>query len=197
MQGLADAGWLAGLRLSDLLFYAVALVAVTGALAVAFGRNIVYSAFGLLLALFGVAAIYVFISADLVAVVQLLVYIGGVLVLILFAIMLTSKIGDARRSNLTLALVPGGVIFLLLLGLTVFLSLTTPWGTVAGRGLPTLRDAALEPTSERIGDALLTDFLLPFEIASVVLLAALIGAVIIARKEMRLLTTGGGQGNRP
>jgi NADH-quinone oxidoreductase subunit J len=197
MQGIADAGWVAGLQLSDLLFYGVSLIAVLGAGAVAFGRNIVYSAFGLLMALFGVAAIYVFISADLVAVVQLLVYIGGVLILILFAIMLTSRIGDTRRSNLAVALVPGGIVFALLLALTGFLSLGTPWGTVRGAGLPMLRTPTLEPTAARIGDALLTDFLLPFEIASVVLLAALIGAVIIARKEMRVLTPGADSGRQP
>lgn len=197
MQGMADAGLFAGFQLSDLLFYLIALVAIVGALAVAFGRNIVYSAFGLLLSLFGAAGIYVFISADLVAVVQLLVYIGGVLVLILFAIMLTSKIGDAKRSNLAVALIPGGVLFALLTALTVYLSLATPWGTVRGHGLPALRDPVLAPTSARIGDALLTDFLLPFEIASVLLLAALIGAVIIARKEMRVMTPGQDDGRQP
>jgi len=196
MQGMADAGWFTGFQLSDLLFYLVALVALGGAGAVAFSRNIVYSAFGLLLALFGAAAIYIFISADLVAVVQLLVYIGGVLVLILFAIMLTSKIGDARHSNLPVGLIPGGIMFALLIGLTTYLSLATPWGTVHGHGLPALRDPVLAPTSARIGDALLTDFLLPFEVASVVLLAALIGAVIIARKEMRVLTPGDDSGRQ-
>jgi len=172
---------------SDLLFYIFALLAVAGAAGVAFSRNIVYSAFSLLAALLGVAAIYVFISADLVAVVQLLVYIGGVLVLILFAVFLTNKIGETQGSNMSTAVLPGAAVFSLLMIMVVYVAAATPWGRMAGAGLPRLRDAGLEPTSGPIGDALLTRFLLPFEIASVVLLAALIGAVIIARKEMRVM----------
>lgn len=187
----------AAVTLGDLVFYAFALLAVAGAAGVAFSRNIVYSAFSLLAALFGVAAIYVFISADLVAVVQLLVYIGGILVLILFAVFLTNKIGETRGSNLSTAVLPGAAVFSLLVVLVVYIAWATPWGSLIGQGLPRLRAAGLEPTSGRIGDALLTEFLLPFEIASVVLLAALIGAVIIARKEMRVMPTDQTQDERP
>ncbi|MFH1811129.1 MAG: NADH-quinone oxidoreductase subunit J [Pseudomonadota bacterium] len=176
------------LTLSDIVFYFFALLAVAGAAGVAFSRNIVYSAFSLLAALFGAAALYVFLSADLIAVVQVLVYIGGVLVLILFAIMLTSKIGNAQGSNLNVGGLAGGAVFALLSIIMVYVAVATPWGQVRGPELPVLRDAPLQPTTAAIGNALLTDFLLPFEIASVVLLAALIGAVIIARKEMRTLT---------
>lgn len=191
MEGGTATGQLLGgaISLADILFYLLALLAIAGGAGVAFSRNIVYSAFSLLAALFAVAGIYIFVSADLVAVVQVLVYIGGILVLILFAIMLTSKIGDARSSNLNIGMGPGLTVFALLLTLTVFIAAMTPWGRIAGEGLPALlTDPALQPTSARIGDLLLTDFLLPFEIASVVLLAAIIGAVVIARKEMRVVT---------
>lgn len=176
-------------NLSDILFYACALITVAGAAGVAFSRNIVYSAFSLLAALLGMACLYVFVSADLVAVVQVLVYIGGILVLILFAIMLTNRIGDTRATNLNIFVLPGAAVFALLCVVLYFVATATPWGRIQGAGLPTLRDAGLEPTSAAVGNALLTEFLLPFEIASVVLLAAMIGAVIIARKEMKVLRT--------
>lgn len=175
------------IELSDVLFYVFAALAVAGAGGVAFSRNIVYSAFSLLLALFGVGAVYVFLSADLLAVVQLLVYIGGVLVLILFAIMLTSQIGSAEGTNPVVAVIPASGLFALGTLILVYAAASMPWGEIAGAGLPVLQNAGLEPTAAKVGNALLTDYLLPFEIASVVLLAALIGAVIIARKEMRVL----------
>ena len=78
----------------DVLFYVIAGLTLAGAAAVALMRSILYSAIGLLAALLGVGALYVFLSADFLAVTQLLVYIGGVLVLILFAVMLTNRITD-------------------------------------------------------------------------------------------------------
>lgn len=190
MEGGAAAGQLFGgvINLSDILFYAIALFAIAGAAGVAFSRNIVYSAFCLLAALGGVAGIYIFISADLVAVVQILVYIGGILVLILFAVMLTNRIGDTQGSNPTVSIIPGAAVFSVLLVVVVYVAAATPWGQFKGIGLPQLiPNPALEATTAKVGDSLLTEFLLPFEVASVVLLAALIGAVIIARKEMRVM----------
>ena len=175
------------IELSDILFYVFALLAVAGAAGVAFSRNIVYSAFSLLLALFGVGVIYIYLSADLLAVVQLLVYIGGVLVLILFAIMLTSQISTAAGSNPTTGLIPGAGLFALGTIILVYAIYSMPWGHIAGAGLPQLHDPNYAPISAPVGNALLTNYLLPFEIASIVLLAALIGSVIIARKEMRIL----------
>ena len=82
------------LGLPDVLFYVIAAVTVAGAAGVALSRNILYSAIGLLMALLGAGALYVFLAADFLAVTQLLVYIGGVLILILFAVMLTNRIGQ-------------------------------------------------------------------------------------------------------
>src|SRR5712664_1413990 len=84
-------------RPSDLLFYVVAAISIVSGAGVAFSRSIIYAALSLLGALLGIGALFIFLSADYVAVSQLLIYIGGVLVLILFAVMLTSKIGDKSR----------------------------------------------------------------------------------------------------
>src|SRR5512144_1132898 len=106
----ADAG-VGPVTLRDVLFYAFAALTVGGAGGVAFSRNILYSAIGLLAALMGAGALYVFVSADFLAVTQLLVYIGGVLVLILFAVMLTNRITEVNVSNTSLG-IGGGVAVL-------------------------------------------------------------------------------------
>src|SRR6202158_6411924 len=81
------------------VFYLVAALTVVSAAGVAFSRNIVYSAFALMGSFMGVAGLYVFLAADFVAVIQVLIYVGGILVLILFAVMLTHRIADVRVSN--------------------------------------------------------------------------------------------------
>jgi NADH-quinone oxidoreductase subunit J len=163
--------------LRDALFYVFAAVTVAGAAAVALSRNILYSALGLLAALLGAGALYVFLSADFVAVTQLLVYIGGVLVLILFAVMLTNRITNVNISNKSLGVGGGVALMLATAPVLVFVAVTTPWATRT--------PGALAPTTREIGNAFLTRWLLPFELASLVLLATLIGAVVIARKELK------------
>src|SRR5438105_4797574 len=174
-----SAGRFIGLvRLTDLIFYAFALMTVLGAAGCAFSGNIIYSAWSLLFAFMGVAGLYVFLGADFPAVAQVLIYVGGVLVLILFAIMLTKQIGgDPKLTNAHLALPAGAVLALITIGTLAYMAVMAPWKTVP---VP-----SYEPVSAALGTAFLTDFLLPFEVASVVLLAALVGAVIIARKEIK------------
>jgi NADH-quinone oxidoreductase subunit J len=164
-------------RLGDLVFYAIAALAVGGAAGVAFSRNIVWSCIGLLMALLGAGAIYVYLSADFLAVTQLLVYIGGVLVLILFAVMLTNRIGDVDISNRSFGLFGGLALFAAVAPLLVFVAALVPW--------PVGQVAPLAPSTAAIGDEFLSRWLLPFEVASVVLLATLIGAVVMARKELK------------
>ena len=85
--------------LAQVIFYALAALTVGSAMLVAFSRNIVYSTFALLGAFMGVVGIYILLAADFVAMVQLLVYVGGILVLTIFAVMLTAGIGDVTVSN--------------------------------------------------------------------------------------------------
>ncbi len=165
----------AGLR--DILFYAVAAFTIGGAAAVALSRNILWSAIGLLTALLGVGGIYVLLSADFLAVAQLLIYIGGVLVLILFAVMLTNRIVDVNVSNTSAGLYGGVLIFVAAVPVLLTVALVTPWRQQAL--------AAAVYSTKPLGYALLTRWLLPFEVASLILLATLIGAIVIARKEIK------------
>ncbi len=177
-----SAGRIVGLvHLTDLLFYAFAVMTIGGAAGCAFSRNLIYSAWALLFAFMGVAGLYVFLGADFPAVAQVLIYVGGILVLILFAIMLTKQIGeDPRLSNAHLGLPVGAALAVVTVGTLTYMAVMAPWKVVA--------EPSWEPVSAGLGVAFLTDFLLPFEVASVVLLAALIGAVIIARKEIKETT---------
>ncbi|HUK67053.1 MAG TPA: NADH-quinone oxidoreductase subunit J [Anaeromyxobacteraceae bacterium] len=163
--------------LFDLLFYVFAAAAVLGACGVAFSRNILYSGIGLLGALLGAGSLYVFLSADFLAVTQLLVYIGGVLVLILFAVMLTNRISEVNVSNKSLGLAGGVALLVATSLLLIFVAVAAPFVT---RSVPDLA-----PTTREIGDAFLSRWLLPFELASLILLATLVGAVVIARKELK------------
>lgn len=163
------------------IFYAVAGLTVVSALGVAFSTNVVYSAFSLMGTLLGAAGLYVFLGADFVAAVQLLVYVGGILVLTLFAIMLTHQISDVQVSNRS---VGRGVAFALvaLVGAGMgYALLRAPWKVAdAAAG-----GASSAGTTYGIGDSFLGQYLLPFELASVVLLVALVGAIALSRKELR------------
>ena len=156
---------------SAIVFYALAAFTLIGAGVVALSGNIVHSAFALFAALFGMAGLYAFLSADLLAVVQMLVYVGGISVLVLFAVMLTSGLDDSRTSNSTTRLV-GGIAVMLAVAAAAF---------VAASAIPSGVESEVAPTTAPIGDLLLGRFVLPFEVVSVVLLAALLGAVTLAR----------------
>jgi NAD(P)H-quinone oxidoreductase subunit 6 len=163
--------------LSTAVFYLVALLTVGSAFMVAFSRNIIYSAFSLLGTFAGVAGIYVFLGADFVAGVQLLIYVGGILVLILFAVMLTHRITDVEITNRAAGRIPALIITGLFIYLLIQTVRQTPWVKV--------KEIAYQPTTAKIGDLFLESYLLPFELASLVLLAALIGAVVLSRKEIK------------
>ena len=162
---------------TDVLFYVIAAMTVAGALGVALSRNILYSALGLLMALLGAGSLYVFLAADFVAVTQLLVYIGGVLVLVLFAVMLTNRITEVNVSNTSFGLFGGGLLFLSVAPVLLTVVTLTPW--------PQQVSGPMVATTAAIGNGFLTKWLLPFEVASLVLLATLVGAVVIARKEIK------------
>lgn len=158
----------------NILFYVFAFVIVASALIVVFSKNIIYSAVALFSTLFGVAGVFVLLYADFLALTQILVYIGGILVLIIFGIMLTGKITDVNMPTKNLNQIPAVVFSLVLMGILIYTISSTVWktGTVTKP----------EITINQIGKLLLTDYLLPFEVASIVLLVALIGAAMYSRK---------------
>lgn len=159
----------------DVAFYIIAIFVVGSAGVVALSRNIMRSAFAMVVTFLGVAGLFTLLSADFIAVTQLLVYVGGILVLLLFAVMLSSRIKEIKISNLSVGVFSGGSVIALLILLLVYISIKTPW-----KELDTVNFA---PTTSAIGNNLLTKYLLPFEVLSVLLLVGLIGAVVVARKE--------------
>lgn len=169
--------FLANVPISFHVFMLFATVTVAGAAGVAFSKNIVYSAFALLAAFAGVVGLFAFMSADFLAIVQLMVYVGGILVLILFAVMLTNRITDVKRSNPSSNVAMGFVLMSVVLA--------TLLAAVLGYDWPTRDAGPYQPTSATIGDAFLSSYLLPFEVAGLMLLAALLAAVVVARKEVK------------
>lgn len=121
--------------------------------------------------------LYVFLGADFVAAVQLLIYVGGILVLILFAVMLTHRITDVEITNRAVGRIPALIIIGVLVYFLIDTIGQTPWAKA--------KEILYQPTTAKIGDLFLEQYLLPFELASLVLLAALIGAVSLSRKEIK------------
>ena len=161
--------------MTEFVFWFVAALTIMSAAFVVLNNQLIYSAVALLFTLFGIAGLYVFLWADFIAGIQILVYVGGILVLVIFGIMLTNKIRSVRISHKSIQQGVGGVVtFWLFIFLFIALS-KAPWAV----------SAASEPngTVREIGILLLTDFLLPFEIISVLLLGALIGAAVLSRGE--------------
>jgi NADH-quinone oxidoreductase subunit J len=167
------------MQLFDYAFFVFAFITLASAFIVVFSRNIVYSAFSLLFTFFGVAGLYALLQADFLAVTQILIYVGGILVLLLFGVMLTSKVVNVELKTGTLHTVPALLLVAIVAG-TLSGLFYTSW-----RGA-TPAPSALSTTTPSLGQLLMTTYLLPFEIASVILLVALIGAAMFARKKPKL-----------
>ena len=165
------------LTVPDILFYIFALMILACGLIVVYSRNIVHSGFSLLGTFAGVAGLYGLLSASFIAAAQLLIYVGGVLIVILFAIMLTRGIENVKESNPSQGLLPATLIGAITAGLLIFIALTFPWQAKT--------PAAVESSAPPLGNALLSQYVVPFEVLSVLLLAALVGAVMLVRKEIK------------
>lgn len=163
------------MSLYTFLFYFFEVCAGVAAIAIVFSRNLFYAALLLLVCLMSVAGLYVLAWAEFVAVTQILIYAGGVLVLILFGIMLTSKMGKNAMLVQHANEFSGAIVATGFIGLMVF-ALNGQFDS-ASLSEPSLTST---DTIERIGENLMTTYLLPFEIAGILLLVALIGAAVIA-----------------
>ena len=164
------------LFLSDLGFIVMAVLALAGSLIAVSQQNLLRAALGLILAFLGVAGIYFMLEAEFVGVVQILVYIGAISVLILFAVMLTRGLMQGRSSAHNTQWMAAAGIALLLFTILVAVSLGANWHIDTAR--TTVGDMI-----PKLGTELLTTYLLPFEAISLLLLAALVGAIVIAREE--------------
>ena len=156
------------------IFYGVAALVLGSALYVVVGKNLVHSAFALVAAFFGVAVFYVYLGADFLAGAQVLIYVGGILTLLLFGVMLTNRIYNLNLRSGAVQVIPGALSAGLVFALLVWVIQSVDWGAM-DVGDP-------GPTSESIGRLLVGDYLLPFEIASVLLLIALMGAAMLVRR---------------
>lgn len=159
----------------DLIFYFFSLIIVISALIVVASRNIIYSAFALLFTFLGIAGIYVLLHADFIAVVQVIIYVGGILVLILFGVMLTNRITSVEIKSESINIIPATIATGILGGTLIAVLTKTSWKI----GEP----QKLEQTVYEIGRNLIVHYVILFELAGIILLVALIGAVMIARKE--------------
>jgi len=162
---------------SHVIFLILSAVALVGGAGVVFSRKLFHAALFLVLSFVGVAGFYLLLEAEMLAMIQILVYVGAIAILIIFAIMLSQRImsADYRAENeqWLFALVAAVALFAVL----AFILLSVGW--------PTAQASVPEDSIVQLGKALVDpeQFVLPFEVASVLLLVALVGAVIIAREK--------------
>ena len=160
----------------EVIFYFVAALTVLGALGVVLARNAVHSALFLILALLAVAGVFILLSAEFLAIVQVLIYGGAVTILILFAMMLTrvrDMPGALDGPQRPFAALAAGAF----LAISVLAALATDWEALGAT-------EEINPVPfEELGEALFRNWAAPFEVASLVLLVALIGAIVLARHE--------------
>ena len=166
-----------GVELNVLAFYGISVLAIGAAVLAVTFRNVFHCALALGLLFLFSSALFVLLNADFLAVVQVLIYVGAVVVLFIFAIVLTEKLtsADIRQTNeqKTVAALLS-LLFLVVLGI-VFAQ--TPW--------PRGGNPAAEGSIYIIGRQLLSDYLEPFEVASVLLLAALVGAIVCGKEALK------------
>jgi NADH-quinone oxidoreductase subunit J len=163
------------MTVAQLIFYIFAALAVGGGLGVVLMRNAVYAALFLILSLLAVSGIYILLASEFLALVQILIYGGAVTVILLFALMLT-RVADLTDTLVGAQWPVAGLASALLAGLLIAAGATSDWpGDAAG-------EITRVPFTN-VGDALFGQWAAPFEIASLVLLVALVGAIVIARQE--------------
>jgi len=169
----------------DLLFFCSAVLVIAGTMGVVFSKNLMHACTLLLATLFGVAGLYAVLGADFLAAAQLVIYAGGVIILMLFAVMLTGGSADkANKIGVNKVLGMGSNKTYIIAGLTVFVFSLTIMKLLANflKGYEKLENLPeFTSTVEKIGTILVTDHVLAFEISSILLLGALIGAAVIAR----------------
>jgi NADH-quinone oxidoreductase subunit J len=162
------------MTLYDIIFYLFALITILSAYLVVTVRNIVYSAFSLLFTLFGIAGFYALLGADFIAIVQLIVYVGGILILMIFGVMLTNKITNVQIKTGAWQIIPATVSIGIFGGFLLAVLINTNWRN--------FNIESSSPTTFQIGQLLMQEWIVPFELLGIVLLIALLGAASIARK---------------
>jgi NADH-quinone oxidoreductase subunit J len=165
---------------TNVFFYVIAAAMVISAIRVVTVKNVVHAAMYLVIVLAGIAAQYVLLASEFIAATQVLVYIGAIVVLVLFGVMLTrAKLGeDVNLTNDYWVL--GAIASLMVFGVTAF-ALLDYYGDepVSDAGL----ESQIPDNTGQVSDAIFGQYVVPFEAISVLLLAALVGAIVLARKD--------------
>jgi NADH-quinone oxidoreductase subunit J len=163
------------MNLYDIIFYLFAAITLVSAFFVVTTKNVIYSAYNLLLTFFGVAGIYVLLGADFIAIVQLIIYVGGILILMLFGVMLTNKITNVSIKTEASYIIPSSIVVGLFAGILIATLVNTNWKLFPAE--PPI------PTARSLGFLLMNEYIIVFELLGVLLLIALIGAASIARSK--------------
>jgi len=156
-------------------FWSLAVVLVGSALAVVLSKNLFHSVLWLALALTGTAGVFLLLDAEFLAAVQLLLYAGGIVTIVVFAIVVTERLVGERITQTSRRITAGAVISLALIALIV--------NAITRQPLATVREPLPSDLTRTIGESILTRFVLPFELLGVLMLAAMLGAVYFARPE--------------
>jgi NADH-quinone oxidoreductase subunit J len=165
-----------------LAFYLFAALTIGSAVAVIFARNPVHSVLWLILAFFNAAGLFLLLGAEFIAMLLVIVYVGAVAVLFLFIVMMLDIDFAALRSGFTKNLPFGLLVALVLLGEIVIAVSAWKAGPVTGGARPA---ATTQPNIEAFGELLYTRYLFPFEIAGLILLVAMIGAIVLTHRSRR------------
>ena len=156
-------------------FWSLAVVLVGSALAVVLSKNLFHSVLWLALALTGTAGVFLLLEAEFLAAVQLLLYAGGIVTIVVFAIVVTERLVGERITQTNRRITVGAVTSLALIALVV--------NAISRQPLATAREPLTTDLTRTIGESVLTRFVLPFELLGVLMLAAMLGAVYFARPE--------------
>ena len=160
--------------MAENLFLIIAALVIASGFWVVFSPNLIHSAVSLLFTLFGTAGLYIFLYADFIAATQVVIYVGGILVLIIFGVMLTNRIDTPSIAASSKNQFIGGMGAFTICALQIGVIFNTSWHIGA--------EQSRETTVANIGNLLLNEYLLPFEIVSILLLAALMGAALLSRR---------------
>ena len=171
----------------QIVFSILAVITLVSAFIVVTDRNLFHAALAMMLSFLGVAGFYAMLNSGFMAAAQLLVYIGAISILVIFAIMMTRRLMSTDETALNSQSAGAAIAAILLFGVLGFVFYVTgiaaPAGQLFNKGAPIASNAALEAVVVRLGVMFTSPsaYVLPFEIASVLLLAALVGAIVVAR----------------
>ena len=163
------------MTLSDLAFWVLSVMLVGSALAVVLSKNLFHAVLWLALALTGTAGIFLLLNAEFLAAVQLLLYAGGIITIVVFAIVVTERLVGERLSQTNRGVVSGALVAIALLVVIV--------NTLMQRELPSTPLPQLSDITRLMGQQVLTTFVLPFELLALLMLVAMLGAIYFARPE--------------